>query len=358
MGDIMSILAEIAMRHKVHFIEQFRSKLRSHHYFALQSIIECRTPACGEMEYRCEPCHQQQTLCHSCGHRSCPQCQHQANSVWLERQQKKLLPADYFMVTFTLPFELRAVAWQHQKVVYSALFEAAIQTLKAFAKRHKHLGDALGLTAVLHTHSRKLAYHPHIHVMLPAGSFHKKTLGWHTLKSKYLFNQAALAKVFRAKFLDALNKHQVRLPLSVPKKWIAQCQHVGKGLPALKYLARYLYRGVINENNIIHCDQHQVVFRYKESTTGQWKTQSQSPAQFLWLVIQHVLPKGFRRARDYGFLHGSAKRTLKKIQLMLKVCFKPIMTKMKTQKSCSCCGALMKVIMFSQLPKRQNGRLT
>ena len=120
------------------------------------------------MSYRCEPCHQLQTYCHSCSHRFCPRCQHQSNRQWLLRKQQKLLPVNYFMVTFTLPYELRQWVWlHHQRSVYSVLFETAVETLNTFASNDKSLRGKLGMTAVLHTHNRRQDYHPHIHLIVP-----------------------------------------------------------------------------------------------------------------------------------------------------------------------------------------------
>jgi len=109
----------------------------------------------------------------------------------------------------------------------------------------------MGLTTVLHTHNRKLDYHPHIHVVVPGGGINQKRKQWKKLKGKYLFNAFALANVFRARFIDALNTNKLTIPKNVPHKWVVNVQNVGKGLPALQYLSRYLYRGVISEKNII-----------------------------------------------------------------------------------------------------------
>jgi len=199
----MITLAKIARLYQAEFKQTYRNRMTAEHRFALQSLIDCRTPACGEMKYYCQPCVEEQVYCHSCGHRSCPKCQHQSNCLWLVRQQQKLLPVNYYMVTFTLPYELRLFVWRHQKQAYAALFEAAKETLNSFANHDKHLKGSLGMTAVLHTHSRRLEFHPHVHVIVPAGSFNKSRLWWHTKTGKYLFNEFALAKVFKAKFLEA-----------------------------------------------------------------------------------------------------------------------------------------------------------
>ena len=352
MGETMITLADIARQYQQDLIHQYQHQFNATHYQALKALIHCRTPEYGEMQYRCTPCHQQQTFYHSCGHRSCPQCQHQSNSQWLARQQQKLLPVNYFMVTFTLPYELRSFAWSHQRLVYATLFDAGIETLNTFAKNDKHLRGKLGMTAVLHTHSRRLEFHPHIHIIVPAGAFNSCQSLWQSKSKKYLFNEFALAQVFRGKFLKSIQDPGIKYPMALPKKWVAQCQHVGCGEPALKYLARYLYRGVINESNIVKFEQGVVTFRYQDSQTKTWEIRTETATDFIWLVLQHVLPKGFRRARDYGFLHGLAKKTLQRIQLLLKVAILPLPLKTKNEHLCPCCKKPMDFIPFFKLPKK------
>ena len=188
-----------------------------------------------------------------------------------------------------------------------------------FAKNDKKLNAILGLTGVLHTHSRRLDYHPHVHFIVPNGGLSPDKKYWKQKPGKYLFNGTQLASVFRARFIDAMKKQGYTLPKKTPSKWVTQCETVGRGETAYVYLARYLYRGVITEKNIIKEDQDNVTFKYQENQSKQWKTRTEPTLKFLWLVLQHVLPKGFRRARDYGFLHSNAQKSLRRLQLILKV---------------------------------------
>ncbi|KKO47488.1 hypothetical protein VT06_16845, partial [Arsukibacterium sp. MJ3] len=167
---------------------------------------------------------------------------------------------------------------------------------------------------------------------------------WREKTSKYLFKADNVAKVFRAKFIHALAQAGYRLPYQCPKKWNADCEYVGSGNSALTYLARYLYRGVINEDNILSYQQGNVTFRYKNSTTKQYQRITEPAVDFLWRVLQHVLPKGFRRSRDYGFLHGNARRTLLRIQLLLKVRLSPPPSRQLSQKCCPHCHGQLHVI--------------
>jgi len=315
---------------------------------ALNAILGCRTEQYGQMTLSCQSCHWQTYRYLSCGHRCCNQCQNHSTTQWLERQTVKLLPVDYFMVTFTLPFELRALAKINQKVIYALMFQCAVSTLKSFGLNDKTLAAELAMTAVLHTHSRRLDYHPHVHVIVPGGGVNQRRNEWRKLKGDYLFNGFQLACVFRARLLKAIRKAQLTPP-ATPKKWVVQCQSVGKGLPALKYLSRYLYRGMVSNQNIIADDGNNVTFQYKDSDTGKMKTRRLRGEDFVALVLQHTLPKGFRRARDFGFLHGNAKRLLKRVQWLLQEAIPIIDPAQRPRFICQQCQSLMSVVGIMRL---------
>ena len=250
------------------------------------------------------------------------------------------------MVTFTLPYELRALTWHHQRKVYSIFFICVSSTLKDFGLNPKNLGAQIGMSMVLHTHSRKLDHHPHMHVVVPGGGVDKRQ--WKKKKGKYLFNKDAMAKVFRARFLTALNEAGLPIPKRVPKEWIVDCSRVGKGITALKYLSRYLYRGVISEKNIVSNHNGQVTFKYIESKTGNTRYRTLKGEDFLRLILQHVLPKGFRRVRDYGFLHSNAKKMLSLVQLILHVVIEVIKQRPRPVFKCSRCQSPMIIMGFRQ----------
>jgi len=315
----MMDLTAIIERYQDRFRDNYAARITPDQRNALSAVLDCRSARYGEMVLNCSSCHWQQTRFHSCGHRNCHRCQNHDTTRWLDLQTQKLLPVEYFMVTFTLPYELRTLAWHHQKPVYASMFECAVSTLKDFGANDNKLGADMGMTAVVHTHSRRLDYHPHIHLVVPGGCLNKPRKQWKKLRGHYLFNEFALAKVFRARLLQSLQEAGLTLPATIPRQWVADCCHVGKGLPALQYLSRYLYRGVMNEDNIIDDDGTHVTFRFRDSQTGQYQTRRVTGEIFLWLLFQHVLPKGFRRVRDYGFLHGNAKRMLRLIQTVLRV---------------------------------------
>jgi hypothetical protein len=252
------------------------------------------------------------------------------------------------MATFTLPCEFRSLAWDKQTFVYNLLFAGVASTLKDFGLNPKNLGADIGMTAVLHTHNRRLDFHPHIHVVVPGGGVDKAKKQWKKKKSKYLFNEFALAKVFRARFLEALIKAGLSVPKSVPRKWVVNCTRAGKGLPALKYLSRYLYRSVIAENHIVSNQDGNITFKYVESRSGKTLYRTVKGEDFLWLVLQHVLPKGFRRARDYGFLHGNAKKLLSLVQLILQVLIQTCALRPRPVFKCPLCQAPMQILAIGR----------
>lgn len=304
----------------------------------------CRTSEAGKIYTACPDCDHTQWHPLSCGNRNCPHCQNHETNLWIDRQQQKILPVRYFMVTFTLPCEFRAVAYQNQRTVYSLMFSCVSGILKDFGLTPRHLGAEIGMTMVLHTHSRRLDYHPHIHVVVPGGGVDRSRHQWKKKKGKYLFDHKSLARVFRARFLDGLNKEGLPVPVGVNPKWVVHCARVGTGITAVKYLSRYLYRGVISERNIIANKNGRVTFCYIESETGETRYRTLKGEDFLRLILRHVLPRGFRRTRDYGFLHSNAKKLLFLVQLILHVHITIRKLRKRTAFKCPHCGTPLTVL--------------
>jgi hypothetical protein len=195
---------------------------------------------------------------------------------------------------------------------------------------------------------------------MPAAALDADKRIWRTLRKSdkgdgYLFNHKALAKVFKAKFLATLVELGLPLPCDLPKKWVVDCKSVGNGHKALVYLGRYLYRGVIAERDILRCDNGQVTYRWRNSKTNKSEIRTLSGVEFLRLVLQHVLPKGFRRARNYGFLHPNSKRLIALLRLLV---FKlrpqtPVQLATQTERPkllCNCCGGVMLIVRRRILP--------
>ena len=341
----MITLSSVIDQFEADFLSRFQHQILPSQLKALDAMKICRTKHSPVMQVNCTDCEHQLFVPHSCGHRNCPHCQHHESQQWIERQCQKQVPAGYFMITFTLPAQLRKLAWQHQRLLYSMMFDCVWETLQTFSQNDKKLKGDPGVIAVLHTHSRTLDYHPHIHAVMPAAIVDKINKLWRSKQGKYLFNHKALAKVFRAKMLTRLAQENLSLPKSMPQKWVVDCKSVGSGDKALVYLGRYLYRGVIREKDILSCQDGQVTFRYQNSKTKQIEIKTVSGARFLWLVLQHVLPKGFRRARNFGFLHPNSKQLIKVLHYLLKFDPKKLLAKIRhrPQLICDCCGAVMKI---------------
>lgn len=347
----MILLSSLIQTFEAEFLNQYRGSILPSHLKALSAMKNCRTLLSPRMLAQCPDCDQQQFVPHSCGHRNCPHCQHHESQQWLERQLRKQVPAEYFLLTFTLPEQLRPLAWCHQRLLYSTLIQCAWQTVRTFTQNDHQLQGSAGAIAVLHTHSRRLDFHPHVHLVMPAAAIDAPNRLWRN-KTGYLFNHKALAKVFRAKMLDALTQQALELPADYPKTWVVDCKSVGTGEKALIYLGRYLYRGVIQENDIIACQQGKVTFRYQNSQTKQWAFRTVPGAKFLWLILQHVLPKGFRRARNFGFLHPNSKRLIGLLQYLLRLDPKRALAPIKKRPAlvCRCCGATMKIVQTRMAP--------
>ncbi len=239
----MILLSSIIKTFEKSFIAQYGSRMLPSHHKALAAMKVCRTEQSPKMLAHCTDCGQSLYLPHSCGHRNCPHCQAHESQQWLERKLKKQVPADYFLVTFTLPKEFRTLAWQHQKLIYSSMIRCSWDTLKTFSQNDQKLQGVPGAIAVLHTHSRRLDLHPHVHLVMPAGAIDRKSRLRRTKKSKgkkpFLFKHKNLAKVFRARMLDAITQEGLSLPQKHPETWVVDCKAVGSGEKALLYLGRY-----------------------------------------------------------------------------------------------------------------------
>ena len=364
----MITLASVINQFGQDYLAQYATSVLPSQRQALNAMKHCRTSLGPSMLAQCDDCGQQRLVPHSCGHRNCPHCQHFESQRWIERQTRALVPGSYFLITFTLPSELRTLVWQHQRELYAALMDGAWATVNTFSQNHKQLQGSAGAVAVLHTHARRLDFHPHVHLCMPAAALDADKKLWRTLRKSakgdgYLFNHKALAKVFRVKFLVTLAELGLPLPSDLPKTWVVDCKSVGSGQKALVYLGRYLYRGVIAERDILRCENGQVTYRWRDSKTKKYAQRSISGVVFLRLVLQHVLPKGFRRARNYGFLHPNSKRLMALLQLLV---FKPrakvvtalalddqVVKASPTERPkllCRCCGAVMRIVQRRFLP--------
>ena len=197
-------------------------------------------------------------------------------------------------------------------------------------------------------------------MLIPALAIHPSKSQFQRCKGKYLFNVKSLATVYRARFLAAINRTDISLPEGVPSQWNVHCQSVGRGEESLQYLARYLYRGVINEHRILTCQNGMVEFEYLCSKTKRYQRLTLPAAQFLWKVLMHVLPRGFQRARCYGFLHHNCRVLLKRIQLMLQVVLPEVSSDIGKTATVTCPGCKQPMTLVNvsrakrEMPRRKS----
>jgi hypothetical protein len=315
-------LAEVLRRHWPAYERKFRARLLPSHRRALTALLSCRTAALGGQFYRCD-CGRQHYAWHSCNHRACPRCGHADATEWLQRQRRKLLPVPYYLVTFTVPAQLRQLIRSNQKALYPMLLRESAAALRDVARQHKDLGAEIGLMAVLQTWTRDLRYHPHVHCVVPAGGLSSDGLRWMSPKREgYFLPQAVLAMRFRTRLKAALQQDHPPLLALIPSgtwslNWVADVQPVGTGEPALKYLAAYVYRTAFSAERIVADDGQFITFTYKHSQDRTTRTLRISAERFLHRFLQHVLPQGLQRVRHFGFLSAAAKATWQRVVTLL-----------------------------------------
>ena len=318
-------IADIVRAHGPAYMERFVESMLPSHARAMRAIANCRTPALGGHLGECAQCGQRHLLYHSCRHRACPQCGHDSTAKWLAAQRELLLPVRYFHVVFTLPAELRRLVRSHQEVLFGVLFRAAFETLSTLWADPKHLGAAqIGALAVLHTWTRTLEWHPHIHMLVPAGGLDADGRTWRSVSRRrklFLVPVRALAKHFRGRFLALARSALpgVAFP-EIPwdKPWVVYAKPTVQGADKLlAYLGRYVHRTATSDEAVAAMDETTVTFTYRDSRDHQRKSMRLPAHEYLRRLLQHVPPKGLHRVRSFGLLHPAHRDTLRRLQLLL-----------------------------------------
>ena len=315
----MSRLGAILRAHGPAYRQRFELRMSTAQLRALRALAACHTPVLGGVCWHCPRCQERVFTYRSCGNRHCPACGHADALLWLARQQRLLLPGvPYHLVTFTVPEALRRPIRAQPRAALPLLFEAASSALLDLCRDPRFLGGLPGLTAVLHTWTRQLEYHPHVHILATGGGLGPDG-AWHEADPQFLVPVRALSDIFRARLRDALRERHPALLAVVPGKvwqqpWVVHAQPVGSGDHALGYLARYIHRVALADAALLHHDARQVVFRYRDGKTGQSRTARLEPLEFLRRFLQHVLPSGFRKVRHYGLHHSSKRQALRLLQ--------------------------------------------
>jgi hypothetical protein len=289
---------------------------------ALADIVACRTAALGGSLYACDDCGALDYRYHSCRNRHCPTCQQDRAQDWLTRLRARLVPCDHYLLTFTLPQELRALALSHQKQVYAILLQTAAATVQALAADPAWVGGTPGVLAVLHTWSRTLSYHPHAHLLVTAGGLSADGSAWiKPAHPRFFMPGFALSPIFRAKLRDALARAGLADALDPTvwtRRWVVHVQSIGRGEHAALYLSRYVYRVALGNDRIERFTHGQVTFRDPHARTHETRRMTLPVEHFLDRFLLHVLPRGFPKVRSYGLLSPSHKQKLERARHLLE----------------------------------------
>jgi hypothetical protein len=298
----------------------------------LRAITRCRTAALGGHIDQCSSCGHQAISYNSCRNRHCPKCQAQARQRWLAAREKELLEVPYFHVVFTLPHELNPLCHRNAEVLYNLLFRASAAAMLEVAANPKRLGGRIGFISILHTWGQNLMLHPHVHCVVPAGGLSADGQCWIRPKYSFFLPVAVLSAVFRAKFVAGLRRafRHGKLVfggstsrLSEPKqfaafldslfqqKWVVYAKPAFASSLVLRYLGRYTHRVAISNHRLLAFDGDDVTFRWKDYAHGnKQRKMTVSAMEFLRRFSQHILPRGFVRIRQFGFLTNSRRSKL------------------------------------------------
>ncbi len=322
----MPAVADCLRQHAPAYLAKFGDAVPTGHRKVLDAITRCRTGELGGVLYECDDCGRQHWVGRSCGNRHCPTCQKEKTAQWLEKQTSRLLPVHHYLVTFTVPQELRLPLRQNQSDGYRALFTTAAESLRDVAAVTRALrGCQLGYFGVLHTWGRDpMVYNPHVHFVVPGGAVevdeHGNALQWKSTAKNFLVHHDTLIRVYKGKLTDALRACGIydEVPESAwYKKSVLDIEPVGDGRAVLKYLAPYIYRVAISDNRIVACDESSVTYSYTPSDSKESVRRTVPGERFVGGFCQHVLPRGFQKIRHYGWMHSGSKIHIEEVRWLV-----------------------------------------
>jgi hypothetical protein len=323
------------------FIERSRRWISWQHQKVLLAITRCRTAALGGHRDRCSACGHTAISYNSCRNRHCPRCQANARVRWLQARERELLPTRYVHLVFTLPRELAPLALQNKRVIYNLLFQASAATLLEIARDPRRLGAEIGFFSVLHTWNQRLQFHPHVHCVAAAGGLAPDHTHWIPSRHSFFLPVKVLSRVFRGKFVAGLKTafQEGKLPfygnlapLAEPRifaawlrclfrhDWIVYAKPpFGGPEHALRYLSGYTHRVAISNRRLVALEQGNVTFRWRDSAhANKQRLLTLSVDEFLRRFLLHLLPRGFMRIRNFGFLANRQRA------LLLPLCFRAL----------------------------------
>ncbi len=330
-------VADVFRSNGAAYLDTYGTSTSSEQLQVLRTLARCRTAALGGHKLRCDHCGHEEISYNSCRNRHCPKCQASARKKWLDARANDLLETVYFHVVFTLPNEVGPIALQNKRLVYGMLFRAVSETLLTIAKDPKHLGAQIGFLAVLHTWGEKLDAHPHMHCVVPGGGLSPDNKRWIPSRKNFFVHVKFLSRLFRRKFLAYFKKafktgkltlegklKHLREPKNLETKlrsmkkrdWVVYAERpFGGAAQVLKYLARYTNRVAISNQRLLSLEDGNVTFHWKDYASGRERRRMTLDAvEFIRRFLLHVLPKGFQRIRQYGFLANCVR------QKRLKLC--------------------------------------
>jgi hypothetical protein len=314
-------VADVFRRYGHEYLDRFGQDLLPSHRRAIEDLLACRTEALGGQLLQCDRCGQEHYVYHSCRNRSCPKCHRLDTEAWLAERRQELLPVPYFHVVFTVPQELREIIRRHQQDLYDILLRAAAQALIRLAADPHYVGGLIGVLCVLHTWTRTLAYHPHVHCLVPAGGVSADRTQWQPARRSYLVPVQALSQLFRGVFRALVR--QERPDLTIPesvwtKGWVVYCKPALQGTErVLNYLGRYVHRIALTNSRLLAIEDGHVCFRYQDTQDQRWKTMTLPALEFIRRFLQHVLPRGFHKVRYDGLWSPVHRPLLHQLQLWL-----------------------------------------
>jgi hypothetical protein len=318
----LASVAAALRQHAPEYLQRFGDRVPLGHRKVLGYIRRCGTGELGNAFYRCRSCDRHHWIGRACGNRHCPNCQKQKTSAWLAKQTKKLLPVQHFVVTFTVPRELRSLLRGNQSAGYDAIFKAGSETIRTLLSKDKNLGsEKIGFFGVLHTWGRDLKdYHPHVHFVVPGGGVSKDGKRWLQVKPDRLFHPLPAMKLYKKRFVASLKKSGLydQIPFGVLKKdWVVNIKPVGGGESVLKYLAPYVYRVAVSDSRIVSVDEQGVSYRVKPSGKKRYEVRRLAGQEFVRSFCQHILPSGFQKVRYYGFMSSNCKLQLERVRWLV-----------------------------------------
>ena len=341
-------VADILRRHGQEYLSRFGDRILPSHRRAIHDIVSCRTGAMGGQVWKCSSCGTYEYRFHSCRNRACPGCQGEQTDKWFAAREKEMVNTTYFHLVFTIPEELRRIFRSNQRLLYGVLMKAAIEATQELARDSHFLGGEIAVLAVLHTWTRTLVYHPHIHILVPAVGLDAND-ELVRARDNFFLPVPALSRLFRGKLRtlaeEALGE---RLPWVKEKEWVVHCKPTVKnGKGVLRYLARYMFRqGITNSRILIHHDDGSVTFKYKDGKTGVWKQMTLPAMEFIRRFLQHVLPRGLHKVRYAGLWHPSRRERLQRLKQLAEnesnrpneLCHKTSMKRNIPSLKCPKCG--------------------